>query len=100
MTRATPLRRRSCFALVAMAACAPVLLMAGCDITRQRAGDFEILRIRKKFAGHSSTRMSLVYRGRRLTRDLSDWTVDPRRANRIVYASDSPCGTFLFDGST
>jgi hypothetical protein len=44
--------------------------------------------------------MSLVYHGRTLADGLTDWTVDPRRPDRIVYASTTPCGTFFLDAAT
>jgi hypothetical protein len=75
--------------------------VVGCKVhEREQAGHFEIRSVREDFAGHSRTRMSLVYHGRTLAEGLSDWTVDPRSAERIVYASTAPCGTFFFDGAT
>jgi len=43
--------------------------------------------------------MSLVYQRRTLAGRLTDWTVDPRRPDRIAYASTAPCGTFFLDGA-
>jgi hypothetical protein len=43
--------------------------------------------------------MSLLYHRRTLAEGLTDWTVDPRRPDRIVYASTTPCGTFFLDAA-
>src|SRR5207253_10727955 len=66
-----------------------VAASSGCKThTRERAGHFDIRSVREEFAGHSHTTMSLAYHGRTLADGLTDWTIDPRRPDRIVYASD------------
>ena len=77
-----------------------LFLLACHAYTAERAGNLEIRSVREDALGHSRTTMSLVYHGRTLTGALTDWSVDPRNPDRIVYASRKPCGTFLFDGAT
>jgi len=79
---------------------AALLLIACHAYTTERAGNFDIRSVREDALGHSRTTMSLVYHRRTLTNFLTDWSVDPRNPDRIIYASRKPCGTFLFDGAT
>ena len=78
-----------------------VAALGGCKThTRERAGHFEIRSVREEFAGHAHTTMSLAYHRRKVADGLTDWTIDPRRPDRIVYASTTPCGTFFLDATT
>jgi len=94
-SRATSRHRRQ------LAAAALVSALGACIThAREQAGHFEIRSAREDFGGHSHTTMSLVYHGRTLADGLTDWTVDRRRPDRIVYASTTPCGTFFLDAAT
>jgi len=70
------------------------------DAYSERAGHFDIRSVREEFAGHSHTSVSLAYHRCKVADGLTDWTIDPRRPDRIVYASTTPCGTFFLDAKT
>lgn len=94
---ATPLAR---LAMAIVVAC----LMSACSTTTERAGSFTLRKERETFLGHSSTTISLLHGRRVISQRVSDWSVDPRNPDRIVFSTlvdeGSGCGTYLFDART
>ena len=87
--------------MVRMGVLAWVMFASACKSrSTERDGNFSIRTVTEDAVGHRSSRTSLVYKGRTLNQALTDWTVDPRNPDRIVYASRIPCGTYLFNGKT
>jgi hypothetical protein len=78
----------------------PLVCLSACSST-EREGNFSFRHHRQEFAGHSSTRIELLHGGKVITPRVSDWAVDPRNPDRIIYSTEEKtatgCGTFFLD---